>query len=313
MLRGIGTSSHAIISSIVETDLYEEAVEGKEREEHEAIESIIAHPIYDTLSKEKVVVAFLYAVLPWDRYFQETLPDGVDGIICVVTNTCGQAYTFQINGPAALYLGEGDHHDTNYDSYAIETALSELGSDGISPIEGSCDFSVTVYPSSEYEDSVYNQTALIVTVAVASAMCLASIVALVAFGRSVRARERRLFDTAKRSTAIVSSLFPASVRDRLLEEATKNSGDATAFGGHDLSSLLSSNYKIAGERGVVPSSKPIADLFPACTVLFADLVGFTAWSSSREPSQVFTLLESIYGAFDAIARKRNVFKVETVG
>jgi class 3 adenylate cyclase len=49
------------------------------------------------------------------------------------------------------------------------------------------------------------------------------------------------------------------------------------------------------------------------TIMFADLVGFTAWSSVREPSQVFTLLETIYRAFDQMARRRGVFKVETVG
>jgi class 3 adenylate cyclase len=37
--------------------------------------------------------------------------------------------------------------------------------------------------------------------------------------------------------------------------------------------------------------KPIADLFQN-TIMFADIVGFTAWSSSKEPSQVFTLLEN---------------------
>lgn len=58
---------------------------------------------------------------------------------------------------------------------------------------------------------------------------------------------------------------------------------------------------------------PIADLFPECTVMFADIAGFTAWSSVREPSHVFTLLEAIYAQFDAIARKRSVFKVETIG
>jgi class 3 adenylate cyclase len=47
--------------------------------------------------------------------------------------------------------------------------------------------------------------------------------------------------------------------------------------------------------------------------MFADLVGFTAWSSVREPTQVFTLLETIYRAYDDIARRRRVFKVETVG
>ena len=61
------------------------------------------------------------------------------------------------------------------------------------------------------------------------------------------------------------------------------------------------------------TSKPIADLFPHTTVLFADISGFTAWSSSREPSQVFILLETVYHAFDVMARRRGVFKVETVG
>jgi hypothetical protein len=53
--------------------------------------------------------------------------------------------------------------------------------------------------------------------------------------------------------------------------------------------------------------------FPKCTVLFADIVGFTAWSSVRDPTQVFTLLETLYNSFDQIAKKRKVFKVETIG
>ena len=43
--------------------------------------------------------------------------------------------------------------------------------------------------------------------------------------------------------------------------------------------------------------------------MFADIAGFTAWSSSREPHQVFQLLERLFGEFDAIARKMKVFKV----
>jgi class 3 adenylate cyclase len=46
--------------------------------------------------------------------------------------------------------------------------------------------------------------------------------------------------------------------------------------------------------------------------MFADIAGFTLWSSARESTQVFTLLETLYGAFDAIA-KSEVFSVETIG
>ena len=61
------------------------------------------------------------------------------------------------------------------------------------------------------------------------------------------------------------------------------------------------------------TGRPIADLFPNATVLFGDIAGFTAWSSTREPSQVFVLLESLYALFDSLATKRKVFKVETIG
>lgn len=47
--------------------------------------------------------------------------------------------------------------------------------------------------------------------------------------------------------------------------------------------------------------------------MFADIAGFTAWSSEREPCQVFKLLETLYSAFDAIAKRLGVFKVETIG
>lgn len=60
-------------------------------------------------------------------------------------------------------------------------------------------------------------------------------------------------------------------------------------------------------------SEPIAEFFPATTIMYADLAGFTAWSSTREPAQVFTLLETLYGAMDKAARRLHVFKVETIG
>ena len=47
--------------------------------------------------------------------------------------------------------------------------------------------------------------------------------------------------------------------------------------------------------------------------MFLDICGFTSWSSEREPSQVFQLLENVYQSFDDIAQRLKVFKVETIG
>jgi class 3 adenylate cyclase len=102
----------------------------------------------------------------------------------------------------------------------------------------------------------------------------------------------------------VSTLFPANVRDRVLNDANDDVKQKSL--------LTSSENKEDADFGVY-QTRPIADYFPYTTVMFADISGFTAWSSTREPFQVFQLLETLYGAFDDIAERRRVFKVETVG
>ena len=77
--------------------------------------------------------------------------------------------------------------------------------------------------------------------------------------------------------------------------------------------LNNGQYGADGNGDGMGELQPIADLFPFTTVLFADIVGFTAWSSTREPAQVFMLLQGVYQAFDMIAKRRRVFKVETIG
>ena len=130
--------------------------------------------------------------------------------------------------------------------------------------------------------------------------------------------------SAKRSNAVVASLFPKKVREQLLKEAeeqisaaesggNKNNRKAFLFGAVAKSELKNFlNEGVSKANGVAFDTKPIADLFPNTTIMFADICGFTAWSSVREPTQVFTLLETVYHAFDEIAKRRRVFKVETV-
>ena len=127
--------------------------------------------------------------------------------------------------------------------------------------------------------------------------------------RFVQARNTKVVGAAARSSAIVSSLFPETVRHRLMEQQQNDSKSRNLKG-----FLAAHKSELSTENRVALfQTKPIADLFPETTIIFADIVNFTAWSSVRDPSQVFTLLETVYNAFDDIARKRRVFKVETIG
>ena len=60
-------------------------------------------------------------------------------------------------------------------------------------------------------------------------------------------------------------------------------------------------------------TKSIFDQYDNVTVAFADVAGFTKWSSSHQPNEVFTVLECMFAFFDHYANTRGVFKIETVG
>jgi class 3 adenylate cyclase len=76
-----------------------------------------------------------------------------------------------------------------------------------------------------------------------------------------------------------------------------------------VSKFLAANVEGKNVTKEEKSGQPIADLYPSATVFFADIAGFTGWSATREPTQVFTLLETVYNEFDQIADQLNVFKV----
>jgi class 3 adenylate cyclase len=57
----------------------------------------------------------------------------------------------------------------------------------------------------------------------------------------------------------------------------------------------------------------IAESVDAATVLFADIVGFTPFSSDLPPDQVVELLDLLFGKFDDLCEDRGIEKVKTIG
>ena len=47
--------------------------------------------------------------------------------------------------------------------------------------------------------------------------------------------------------------------------------------------------------------------------MFADIAGFTSWSSNRNPVDVFQLLELLFKDFDIVGLQTEFFKVTTIG
>lgn len=48
-------------------------------------------------------------------------------------------------------------------------------------------------------------------------------------------------------------------------------------------------------------------------ILFADIVGFTQWSSDKKPEEVIGMLSKLFVRFDKLCVRYNVYKVHTIG
>ena len=59
--------------------------------------------------------------------------------------------------------------------------------------------------------------------------------------------------------------------------------------------------------------KSIADGFGEVTVLFADVVGFTAFSSHTPAAELVSLLNDLFSRFDAASQRHGIEKIKTIG
>ena len=57
----------------------------------------------------------------------------------------------------------------------------------------------------------------------------------------------------------------------------------------------------------------IADAYPATTILFADIVGFTPWAQRTPPDRVVAVLDGRFSAFDQLTGASGLEKIRTIG
>jgi len=275
----------------------------------------IKTPIYRDLINKDEVVAVFTSGMAYDSYMANLLPDGIEGVDLVIKNTCNQIYSYALSGDRASYLGAGDLHDRRYSSFEVSIPFGAYfdleESKRKDPTQ--CFHTFNVYPNPLFVDKYSTELPAIFTSIVAGVFFLVALSFLVYDWMSQR-RHRKVFDAAVRSNAIVTSLFPSNVRDQLYEENDTKKKKAMGTQAQLKSFLDNGDDGVdIDDDGIILKGRPLAELFPEATIMFADIAGFTAWSSVREPAQVFILLETLYHAFDQVARRRRVFKIETIG
>ena len=106
----------------------------------------ILEPMMANLTGEQEPVGFLLALTSYRNLFTRLLPEGTNGIYCVVTDTCGNAMTFLLNGPEAVFLGYNDLHE-GYEECHEEYQMEFYKADA----PELCVHTLHIYPSATFQ------------------------------------------------------------------------------------------------------------------------------------------------------------------
>ena len=215
-----------------------------------------------------------------------SLPDTAKGLVVVLENGCDPPFTYQINGESVIPLGHGDLHDTKFDEYMRSATFADVqtindGTKGRMKVHyDQCTYTIRTYPSDSMVDLYTTSTPVVITTSVAIVFLFAVLMFFV-YDRMVERRQRILMEKAKKTHQIVASLFPKNIRDQILND----DGELRQNGVLGAKNTLKSFVNGGMDQHQIFGQMPIADLYPEATVMFADIAGFTSWSSSREPAQ----------------------------
>lgn len=76
-----------------------------------------------TVSNNSELMGVIAMTLSWNHLIKNILPEGSDGIYVVFGNECNQTFTYKVQGHNAVYIGNGDMHETKYDSMEVRNPL----------------------------------------------------------------------------------------------------------------------------------------------------------------------------------------------
>ena len=206
-------------------------------------QSFLLSPVFGDHQKSGNVEAALFTVLPWGLFLLKLLPEGTPPLTVVISNTCGQVFTYVINGPYPSFIGNRDIHD--YDELGVHYDIPSFQAPN--PDSDQCSYFMDFYPTKELEESYQTKTPFVFTSIVVGVFLFTSVVFCL-YDMLVERRQRKVLHSATATGAIVNDLFPEEFQDRLFDAPGKEGKS------QDL------------------QSKPLADFFPDATVMFAEYV-----------------------------------------
>lgn len=286
MLPWEGNNVSSILpSTAIDKDYNDLGIEEKEPS------TLLLVPIFSSFqpsSEARTVVGLMGVPFLFKSYFTSTFSGDTEGLLAVVNSSCpemrttdnmvmnGFTYTYEVNQNRAVFKGRGDLHLDYYTSErqtaSLVSVLEEAGlstsADGTHLSASFCPYDVSFYPSARFHNHHMTKSPIKMTISVVLIFSCTLLIFLL-FGAFTSRRLELMGRRTAHMRKLYNKLFPKEVQERMF----KADGDPNE---EARDPLLRLKALVNKEKEKVT---PICDLWPNATVLFADISGFTAWSS----------------------------------
>lgn len=222
--------------------------------------------IQEGAERSNLIVGYMVIIKKWHQIFQNVLYDGATPVVVVLKNTCQKAFTYEIIGSRAKFLGRGDLHDSRYDDM-----------EAISPLFGysrglnsECNYTLHIFPTREMEDDYMTNLPLYVLLTVL-AFCT-----ILAFGlyvynhmtRTHQANQLKGLARQERASLEIDHAQQAAAAERQLNEfiahevrnplsAAISACSFVSSAVQDLPVLLESTITPVAPQPTTPAMKPL--------------------------------------------------------
>jgi hypothetical protein len=161
--------------------------------------SVLLHPVFQDFNKthrdSSHIMGVVIAILPWNHYLENILSPKAHGIVVVLKSTCGDQFSYQLNGAESIFLGYGDFHDPSYDYLVKVSPFSRLN---FSDTHDHCVYDLHIYPSYELEEDYRTMNPILYACSVV-AVFLVTATVFVVYDLLVQRRQEKVSLAAKKS------------------------------------------------------------------------------------------------------------------
>lgn len=182
-----------------------------EDQDHSTPRSFLSLSVFNSFNESADPFGYVFALMSWEKALDKAFEGADLQMVVHVQESCGPGFSFTIQNGKSRYITTTQ--DFNMARPECDYACNLF--------DAACNYTVVTHPTKAAFSEISTQVPIIAFLLIAL-LFFFRVGLFSQYNQLVKQRQTKLLTTAKRSRAIMSSIFPEAVQKRLLAEVEES-------------------------------------------------------------------------------------------